>query len=154
MNHKNVSRIFVWLQFALIGLLALWPSDNASWGDSAELMRGLGLALTSAGIAIDWTAVRQLGGSFTTSPIPKDGSTFVGSGLYKRIRHPIYTGVMLAGIGLTVDKGLFPRVFILAALIILFVFKASFEEAFLQSRYPEYKAYMAKTGMFLPRLNG
>lgn len=154
MSHKNVSRIFVWLQFALIGLLAFWPSSNGSWGESAELMRGLGLAISAAGILMDWTAVRQLGGSFTTSPIPKDGSSFVGTGLYKKIRHPIYTGVILAGIGLTVDKGLFPRVFFLGALLILFVFKAKWEEAFLLSRYPEYKAYMAKTGMFLPRLNG
>ena len=72
-------------------------------------------------------------------------------GLYKFIRHPQYLALGMWGIGMCI---LWPRFIVLASLAIMFVlydFLARDEERRMPVRYGKsYKAYMAKTGMFMP----
>jgi protein-S-isoprenylcysteine O-methyltransferase Ste14 len=97
-------------------------------------------------------SIFKLGQSLTASPIPKDDSELKTDGLYRLVRHPIYTGLILTTFGLALGSGSIFKLFIVAALIVLFNYKAKWEESFLITRYPEYRAYMAKTGRFVPRL--
>ena len=154
MNNKTVSRLFVGSQFVVLIALVLIPGETGAWGAQSELFRGIGIALVLAGFAIEFISARNLGRSLTPSPIPREDSTFVTTGIYKLVRHPIYTGLFVAGAGLVLQRGWMPHLFLEVALVVLLTVKARWEEGFLQARYPEYKAYMAKTGMFLPRLNG
>jgi protein-S-isoprenylcysteine O-methyltransferase Ste14 len=72
----------------------------------------------------------------------------VTAGPYAFIRHPIYTGLMLAMLGSTLAEA----PFWLAPLIVFgiyFVYSARREERFMLERFPQrYAAYMTK--MFLP----
>lgn len=62
-------------------------------------MAAAGLALAWVGIAIRYRAVAELGESFrTTVEVDKDQEV-VSSGPYKVIRHPSYTGLLLASAG-------------------------------------------------------
>jgi protein-S-isoprenylcysteine O-methyltransferase Ste14 len=60
----------------------------------------------------------------------------------------------LFALGVGLDAGPSPHMLFVVALFVLINFKARWEETMLKARYPEYEAYMSKTGMFLPRLNG
>ena len=60
---------------------------------------GAGLALAWSGIAIRYRAVVELGESFRTTVEVEDGQTVVSTGPYKLIRHPSYTGLLLAAAG-------------------------------------------------------
>lgn len=62
-------------------------------------MAAAGLALAWTGIAIRYRAVAELGESFRTTVEVEDGQEVVSSGPYKVIRHPSYTGLLLASAG-------------------------------------------------------
>jgi protein-S-isoprenylcysteine O-methyltransferase Ste14 len=73
-------------------------------------------------------------------------------GLYSVIRHPQYLGLAIAGAGLSI---LWPRFLVVAlwvVMVLLYLLLAKDEERRMVKDFPEeYRAYMEKTGMFLPR---
>jgi protein-S-isoprenylcysteine O-methyltransferase Ste14 len=76
----------------------------------------------------------------------------VKKGMYKYSRHPMYSGIVLFFIGLILA---FPSFYIFIYSIIailLIIYQAYEEEKHLARRFPQYKKYKGKTGMFLPRL--
>jgi protein-S-isoprenylcysteine O-methyltransferase Ste14 len=56
-------------------------------------------------------------------------------------------------LGIALEVGSVSKLFFVGGLIVLFNYKAKWEETFLLARYPEYRSYMSKTGRFVPRLN-
>jgi len=72
-------------------------------------------------------------------------------GLYSVIRHPQYVSLGIAGIGLSI---LWPRFLVVAlwlVMILLYYFLSKDEERRMLKQHPEtYRAYMGRTGMFLP----
>ena len=80
----------------------------------------------------------------------KEQPELVTSGPYALIRHPIYTGLILAMLGSAMGVNIFG-----ALLLVLigpyFIYSARREEAVMLQLFPEqYAAYMARTGMFAP----
>ena len=75
----------------------------------------------------------------------------MSSGLYARVRHPIYTGMLLATAGLAcLTADLLSAAVAVAAFVSLPV-QARLEEEFLLSRHPDvYPDYLARTGRFWP----
>ncbi|MGD0274754.1 MAG: isoprenylcysteine carboxylmethyltransferase family protein [Syntrophales bacterium] len=73
-------------------------------------------------------------------------------GLYKYIRHPQYLALGIWGIGMSI---LWPRFIVLAtlsAMFVLYYILAKDEEKRMSTLYGEsYRAYVEKTGMFIPR---
>jgi protein-S-isoprenylcysteine O-methyltransferase Ste14 len=59
-----------------------------------------GVAFLITGIAIRWVAVYTLGKHFTGTVVIRRDHQLIRSGLYKRLRHPAYTGTLLAHLGL------------------------------------------------------
>jgi protein-S-isoprenylcysteine O-methyltransferase Ste14 len=68
------------------------------------------------------------------------------------MRHPIYTGLLLTALGLSLEAGVIPHIFIWAGLVALLVYKSNWEEELLAKRYPDYADYKARTGRFFPKL--
>jgi protein-S-isoprenylcysteine O-methyltransferase Ste14 len=93
-----------------------------------------------------------LGKSLTAHPMPSKNAVLVTDGLYRFVKHPIYSGLILAAFGLTITGGFSPHVLFFIALVLLLNYKASFEEKLLTSTYPGYAEYSKKTGRFIPRL--
>jgi len=75
-------------------------------------------------------------------------------GLYHFIRHPQYSGLVLAGLGLTILWPRFLTLVFLGLMLFLYYVLAKDEERRMLARYPEtYQPYLERTGMFWPRLN-
>lgn len=86
------------------------------------------------------------------SPEPTEASRLMTGGIYGYIRHPIYTGAILAAVGaaLILHK---PACLAAAAMIgLLYTGKSYYEEGLLIRRFPEYVLYRKRTGRFLPKL--
>lgn len=68
----------------------------------------LALPLFLAGLAIRYQAIRQLGRFFTTNVTIQKQHSLITEGLYRRIRHPAYSGLLLAllAAGLAMGDGL------------------------------------------------
>lgn len=143
---------YVLMQFVLLALLILAPRDPSVYGDFRAALSVVGLVLIAAGMAVILYSFFALGKSLTASPVPKQDGTLVTSGLYARVRHPIYFGLLLASIGVVLDAGPWPQFAIVLLLYVLLNIKASYEEELLANRYPEYKAYAQKTPRFFPRI--
>jgi protein-S-isoprenylcysteine O-methyltransferase Ste14 len=95
-------------------------------------------------------AAVNLGRSLTPLPTPAEGSTLKTGGLYRVVRHPIYTAVLTIVFGATAKSGSVVRLALAAALLGLFTGKAHWEEAMLHRRYASYEKYAACTPRFLP----
>jgi protein-S-isoprenylcysteine O-methyltransferase Ste14 len=84
----------------------------------------------------------------------KIGKTGVASrGLYAVIRHPQYVALAVAGVGLAILWPRFLTLVLLAVMVLLYYLLAKDEERRMLARHPQsYATYMARTGMFVPRL--
>jgi len=79
----------------VLGFFGIGQIETAS-----TLIRSIGLVMLIAGIAIRWSAIRTLGKYFTGIVTIKNDHRLIRNGLYKHIRHPAYTGALLAHLGL------------------------------------------------------
>lgn len=99
------------------------------------------------GILISAASLRR---SLTVVPIPKDDGKLSKSGLYRYVRHPMYTSVLLFALGLALKSGNAIKYILVAALYLLFYLKSAYEEKYLLMKYPEYSEYSAKIPRFIP----
>lgn len=143
--------LLVGLQFlflALLALLVVVPHDRL-W-DSGPIVIAIAVALIIAGGVIAVLGVRGLGSSLTASPVPLTGSGLVTSGIYSRVRHPIYTGLLLGALGLVVLGASVWQIVGWFALLALLMVKSRWEERMLGAVHPGYAAYAATSGRFIP----
>lgn len=86
------------------------------------------------------------------TPFPKPGAQarLVQHGIYARIRHPLYTSVLLAALGWAAVWQSWPALAATVVLGIFFYTKARREERWLREAFPEYRAYEHRVRRFLP----
>jgi len=150
---RALPTVLVSLQFLLLAalvVLAFVPHDRLWPGGPIPLIAGA--VLVAAGLAVAVLGVRGLGSALTASPVPLEGATLVTSGVYSRVRHPIYTGLLAGGAGVVVMGASLGQVVVWAALLVLLMVKARWEERMLLAAHPDYRAYAARSGRFLPGL--
>lgn len=152
MSDKTRAFSYVAVQFILLFLLFTAPRLPLPYGTLSPVLSTIGLIVMALGFLVLAISFVRLGSSLTASPIPKEQGTLVTSGLYSRVRHPIYFGLLLLGIGVVLDAGWWPQLVILIFLYLLLRVKSDFEENLLRKRYSDYAAYAAKTPRFFPRL--
>ena len=146
---KNKDYLFVITQLVLFLIFFIPLTENIS---NLPLLKIAGYILFFAGGIIGVLALLRLAESLTIFPTPKTDATLKTDGLYKYMRHPIYTAVILVFLGLS---GIFTNVYkliIALIMIIFFYYKSSYEETKLIEHYPDYEAYRKQTGRFLPFL--
>ncbi len=111
---------------------------------------GYGIAL--AGIILALLGLYELRGGLQVSPEPGAFFDFVTTRIYSRVRHPIYGGIILIIIGITMVFTALDAAILAAALIIFFYAKSRYEEHRLRGRIDDYEAYSARTKRFIPFL--
>ena len=112
----------------------------------------LALLFVIGGFAFAWWARLHLGAMWSSTVTRKDDHHIVESGPYGLVRHPIYTGIILAAFAQAVILNSV-RGFAGAAIMTLgFYVKANLEERFLRQELgPEaYDGYRARVPMLLP----
>lgn len=149
MERTTIGWIFVAIQVLLFVILALLPSGDA-WPTPLAVDLA-GLALVVAGVIWMLIAARRLGPALTPTPVPSERGSLTTTGLYGRVRHPIYTGVLALVLGIVVRSGSLVTLAFGLVTVAFFTVKARWEEARLAERYPDYPAYAARTPRFLPR---
>ena len=109
-------------------------------------------AFTFSGLLIVLLALLQLNKSLSPFPTPKEEGKLVEHGLYKFVRHPIYSGIILATISFGLFQGSVWKIVVGIACWVLFYFKSAYEELLLDRRYENYKMYSKRTGRFFPKV--
>ena len=132
-------------QGLLMAALALAPASRPwiSMPRSPNAM--LGAVLAAFGLALTAWAIVTLGPSLTPLPVPRRRAVLVDRGPYRLVRHPMYGGLILLGVGWALLRGGMWHLPLAYALAFFLNIKASREERFLRARYPEYDAYLQRT---------
>ena len=113
---------------------------------------GLGLALFALGLGFAIWARVHIGRNWGTPMTQKDEPELVTSGPYHLVRHPIYSGILVAGVGTAVALSwLWLTAVVLAG--VYFVCSATVEERYLTKQFPDaYPVYKRSTKMLVPFL--
>ncbi|MGZ4936058.1 MAG: methyltransferase family protein [Halobacteriota archaeon] len=112
----------------------------------------LGIGLTIAGIVLRQWSIAVLGRYFSRSVGIQEGQAVIDRGPYRLIRHPAYTGLLLATVGLGFVLQSWGAVLVLIALFgVGFGYRIHVEEGFLTSKLgDEYVAYAKRTKRLIP----
>jgi protein-S-isoprenylcysteine O-methyltransferase Ste14 len=108
-----------------------------------------GVLMVVGGILLVSGLVR-LGRGLTPLPYPKDGTDLIQTGPFALVRHPMYSGGVVLGLGwaLYVQGWL-----TVGYVVVLFVFvdvKSRREEKWLAERFPTYAAYQRRVRKLIP----
>jgi len=112
----------------------------------------VGTFLCAIGLVIMLSAFASIRGVIQIAPEPRLGGKLVTSSIYKRLRHPIYTGILILVVALFFRKPTVPVIVMTGVVMVFLVVKARFEEKLLLMRYPEYAEYQSRTWGIVLRL--
>jgi protein-S-isoprenylcysteine O-methyltransferase Ste14 len=166
LNRKKTKRRESWVQRMayVLPLLAAFYLLKLHYGGHTWLgtrfvpdtpsVEWLGVVIMAAGVAIAFWARFHLGANWSGVVTLKQDHELIRTGPYRTIRHPIYTGILLAFLGNAVEVGQVRGLLGLLIIWLSFYVKARREESFLVQEFgPRFDEHSQHTGMFLPKFS-
>jgi protein-S-isoprenylcysteine O-methyltransferase Ste14 len=112
----------------------------------------LGAVAVVAGLGLAIWARRHLGRNWSGIVTVKADHALVRTGPYRIVRHPIYTGLLLALIGTAAAIGEWRGTLAVLSALLGFLWKIRIEEARMRQTFPEYEQYRSRTAALIPLL--
>jgi protein-S-isoprenylcysteine O-methyltransferase Ste14 len=117
------------------------------------LVEAIAIFLTAAGIAFAIWARFYLGQNWSSAVSIKVGHELIRTGPYAWVRHPIYSGLLLALFGTALARGKAIGLIALPLFWLGFWIKSRFEEQFMRKTFgQEYEEYSSSTGGLVPKV--
>jgi protein-S-isoprenylcysteine O-methyltransferase Ste14 len=112
----------------------------------------LSVAILAAGLAIRWTAVATLGKKFSANVAIHASQTLHRSGLFRFVRHPSYTGLLLIFVALGIHtRSWWGLAVMLIPTTAALLYRIHVEEAALVVAFgQEYRDYSRTTKRLIP----
>jgi protein-S-isoprenylcysteine O-methyltransferase Ste14 len=144
--------LLVWCALILLfyrGPLPAWWNSQIfayrSW------MSWSSIALTALGFAFTIWARAYLGSNWSGNVTIKVGHELIRTGPYRLVRHPIYTGIIIATLGTALAYDQWRGVVALPILWLAFTVKRLKEEKFMRQTFgTQYDDYVRSTGAIVP----
>ena len=144
----------IWLVIAISVMAGVFVAENFRPAalPHGRIFASAGVVLFVAGLILRWWAIITLGRFFTVDVTIEKDHQLVEKGPFRIVRHPSYTGVLLAfvGLALSLRNGA-------ALLVILIPIGAAFvhrmnveEDALSRALGPRYAEYMKRTKRLMP----
>ena len=148
-SHELRARLLI----AVVVILLLRAGAFRHPGLTTDPWRaGVGLVLFGLGLGFAVWARVHIGRNWGTPMSRKDEPELVTSGPYHYVRHPIYSGILVAGVGTAIALS---WLWLIAVVLAggYFVYSATVEERYLTEQFPDaYPAYRDSTRMLVPFL--
>lgn len=152
-GDRRIGWLFVAGQFALLAVIIFVPDrtgpESLTWDWSTTTTSVL-TWVTWLSVAVMVVAALGLGRGLTPVPLPNEHAQLRTGGLYRFVRHPIYSGLLLFASAMAIKSGSVVVLGAAVALTVLISFKARWEERFLALRFPGYAEYADRTPRFVP----
>jgi len=144
----SILRNFLGIPLWLFGFVIAWVQHAPLFFNPDAMIKTLSwLIIFTGSILVSWGHL-VLG---WRTHFPSTQDTLVRHGIYAHQRHPIYAGIFLILIGLTLLNPKIPVAVASALGIAFFIVMARLEEVDLVQRLPSYKQYMEQVPRFFPR---
>lgn len=140
---SRMSYILVGVQLVCLGLIVVTgPLIPPGW---------LGQLLVLCGFLVAvWGVLAMRIPDVSILPEVRPGARLVSRGPYRYIRHPMYSGLLLGGLGLVLGAPIWWRGLIWLVLLADLLIKLRYEEQLLARRFPDYAAYSRRTWRLIP----
>ena len=136
------SRLLVLGQFGSIVVLLFGGGWNLpSW---AWCLFVLGL------LVFGWAVVSLGRSNFTIMPDPRAGNSLSQAGIYRFLRHPMYTAVLLCGAAVSFGAPSIWRWVALGMCFVVLLVNVRYEEGFLTAKHPDYQERMKGVARLVP----
>jgi protein-S-isoprenylcysteine O-methyltransferase Ste14 len=117
---------------------------------AGPVLPALGAVLTVAGLGLAVWARRHLGREWSGLVTLKEGHRLIRTGPYRTVRHPIYSGLLLAVFGTALAIGQWRGVIAVVCNLIGLLRKVQVEETLMVRTFPEYQEYRQRTAAPIP----
>lgn len=132
-----------WPRVATLDRVRLWPSTAVTFA--------VGLAMSWLGVGFAIWAREHLGRYWSGRVTLKEGHQLIRTGPYRVVRHPIYTGALVALTGVAVARGDLRGVVGVALSIVVFLRKIFLEERVLIGHFGDaYRDYRRQVRALIP----
>ncbi|HUX95305.1 MAG TPA: isoprenylcysteine carboxylmethyltransferase family protein [Bacteroidales bacterium] len=141
------SMILLWLVITIGFFLGFFLAKHGK-----GFYQGFGLVMIIFGLIIRWIAIFQLGKSFTVDVVIKDAAELKTDGIYEKIRHPSYSGLLsvIVGFGLTFSSIYSFVVFVLPVFMAV-IYRISVEEKVMINEFGDsYLKYKMRSKRIIP----
>ncbi len=142
-------RLLVSLQFLWLGVLLVIPPGGLELRSPIWAFMATTAATVAVVLAV-W-AYLSLGRSFRVRPEPLANAAFVSSGLYRWIRHPMYTAVLAIALSMALHTRSWVGMVTWCALALTLLSKSHYEDALWRAKEAAAGEYQRRVGRFLPR---
>jgi protein-S-isoprenylcysteine O-methyltransferase Ste14 len=152
-SSPQSKRIILWFIVLILAMTIIPPycDRHDLWTIDGDGTRYLGLPLFWIGSIIRLIAVFALGRRFSGLVAIQPDHKLKTDGIYKHLRHPSYTGLMVAMIGWVLVFRSTIGLLLNIILFLLLLSRMTDEEKFLESEFgDEYRAYREKTRRLVP----
>ncbi len=154
-TRKRIGDVLVVAQLGLIGVclaLGLLPASVRLGPVVAWAVHpALGLALIVGAGVIGCLGAVGLRSNLRIHPAPNPMGRLRTSGIYRWVRHPMYTAVLLGCLGAVLLQGRLLGVLTLLGLVLVLLIKGRFEDRLLQEQYGwQYAVYIQRTPAVVP----
>jgi len=130
------------------------PLQRAIVPTEPSLLRiSIGAMLGLLGLALIVISYRALGRNFRIYAAPRRSGTLITTGIYSRIRHPMYSGVIIGLAGYVILFGSYYCAPLWLGCTLLYLIKGVKEDRILAEKFPDYLEYKRRTWRFLPYIN-
>jgi len=143
-----------WLALQVIAMVSVALAygaspDRSTPGPPTWAIGWVGL-LVGAVLVIGGSTRLSQAGSFDVLPKPRADGELVEAGAYRFVRHPIYAGLIVGGLGLALLRGSVPTLLATLVLAVILDVKRRREEDWLLTRFPSYADYRRRVKALIP----
>lgn len=147
---RRISIGYITLQALILILAPLEYSIRSP--EVSSIQKELGVILGLGGLFLGWLSFRGLGRNFRFYAAPRRSGTLITTGVYAKVRHPMYTAAVTMFAGYIILFGSLVSVPLWLAFAVLYLIKSVKEERILTAKFPEYEDYKKRTWRFIPFL--
>jgi protein-S-isoprenylcysteine O-methyltransferase Ste14 len=145
-RELRIRAVIVVLVILLLRLGVL-RGDGLNWN---PWRAGLGLFLFALGLGFAIWARVHIGSNWGPPMSQKNEPELITTGPYRLVRHPIYSGILIGGIGTAVALSWLGLI-VVALVGVYFVYSSTVEERYLAGQFHDtYPAYHSSTKMLVP----
>lgn len=152
-GNDKMSLLFIWVSITFNMTFGFFSANYLPWNSTNKTIAYFGLILFCFGIIIRWVSILQLKKEFTVDVAIHKDHQLKTDGLYRYIRHPSYSGLLIICLGLSIAMNSLLSVIVVLSVVIAILYRINVEEAILIKEFGKvYKDYMKNTGKLAPKL--